>query len=166
MVLARPFGRVRDAGDRGAAAVEFALVSVVLIPLLFGILQYGLYFNASLNADQGVREAARMAVVHRAAGGCTTPGWVEVACTTEAMIGGAPAGTYVKVAAPEGWAKGKPLHLCVLVRSPSTFGILPMPNDGYVRADLRMSIEQALPAPSGTGVTETLPSGLDWSWCV
>jgi|GEM_PF-5249966 len=37
--------RRRTAGsDEGAAAVEFALISVVLFTLLFGIVQYGFYF--------------------------------------------------------------------------------------------------------------------------
>ncbi|MFC5729798.1 MULTISPECIES: TadE/TadG family type IV pilus assembly protein [Nocardioides] len=167
MGLQRRLGRraCSSSAQRGTAAVEFALVSVVLIPILFGILQYGLYFNSSLNADQGVRETARMAVVQRSSAGCSTTGWAAISCTAEDMVGGAPADTYVKVAAPDGWKKGNSLLVCVLVKSGSAFGMLPMPNDGFVRSNLRMSIEQADPAPTGSGSSETLPSGQDWSWC-
>ena len=56
-----PHRRTRSA--RGAAAVELALVSTILFTLLFAIVDYGLWFNDSLNTRQGVREGARRAVV-------------------------------------------------------------------------------------------------------
>ena len=46
-------------GESGASAVEFALVSLILFPLLFGILQYGYYFFALQNGNSVAREAAR-----------------------------------------------------------------------------------------------------------
>lgn len=55
------FGRVqRD--DRGAAAVEFALVSVLLFTLLFGIIQYGFLFFQYQAAAATVHDAARKLV--------------------------------------------------------------------------------------------------------
>ena len=48
-------------GDDGAAAVEFALISVLLLTLLFGILQYGYYFYQLSSANAASREAARLA---------------------------------------------------------------------------------------------------------
>ena len=51
--------------DRGAAAVEFALVSTLLFTVIFGILKYGLYFNDALSTRNGVREAVREGVVAR-----------------------------------------------------------------------------------------------------
>lgn len=51
-------GRVR--GDRGAAVVEFALVMPILLLLLFGIIQYGLYFWAMQGGSDIARSAARM----------------------------------------------------------------------------------------------------------
>lgn len=152
--------------ERGAAAVEFALVGTLLLMLVFGILQYGLYFNDSLNAHQGVRESARMAVVGTKPAACTTPaGWPTISCTAEKMIGTPPEDTHVNVSAPDGWTRGKLLRVCVLVRSRSDFGMLPLPNGGYVRASLRMSIESDAAKPSGTGSTEAAPTGQSWSWC-
>lgn len=49
--------------DRGAAAVEFALVSVLLLTLAFGIIQYGFYFREEQAAATSAREAARLAAV-------------------------------------------------------------------------------------------------------
>lgn len=55
--------RARRAADDGAAAVEFALVSVLLLTLLFGIVQYGYYFFQSQSATSSAREGARLAAV-------------------------------------------------------------------------------------------------------
>ncbi|WP_408896132.1 TadE/TadG family type IV pilus assembly protein [Nocardioides sp. R1-1] len=168
MAVRRPSAR-RGSGydaERGAAAVEFALVGTLLLVIVFGILQYGLYFNDSLNAHQGVRETARMAVVGKKSTGCTTPaGWPTITCTAEKMIGAAPADVYVNVSAPDGWTRGNVLRVCVLVRSRSDFGMLPLPNGGYVRASLRMSIEEDAVKPTGTSAVETAPHGQSWSWC-
>jgi Flp pilus assembly protein TadG len=53
--------RGRRGAEDGAAAVEFALVSVLLFTLLFGILQYGYYFYQLNSANAASREAARLA---------------------------------------------------------------------------------------------------------
>ena len=50
-------------GDRGAAAVEFAFVSLLLFALLFGIIQYAYFFFQSQGASATTREAARLAAV-------------------------------------------------------------------------------------------------------
>jgi Flp pilus assembly protein TadG len=49
--------------ERGAAAVEFALVTVLLLTVLFGILQYSIYFWALQSGSHAAREAARQAAV-------------------------------------------------------------------------------------------------------
>jgi hypothetical protein len=51
------------ARDTGAAAVEFALVSVLLLTLLFGIIQYAYFFFQSQGASATARETARLAAV-------------------------------------------------------------------------------------------------------
>ena len=55
----------RRDGEReaGAAAVEFALVSMVLFMLLFGVVQYGFYFWSLQAGSAAAREAARQAAV-------------------------------------------------------------------------------------------------------
>ena len=55
-------GRLRQP-EGGAAAVEFALVSLLLFTVLFGILQYGIGFFEQQAASSTVREAARLAAV-------------------------------------------------------------------------------------------------------
>lgn len=50
-------------GQRGAIAVEFALVFPLLAMLLFGIIQFGFYFFSMQAGSQAVREGARRAAV-------------------------------------------------------------------------------------------------------
>lgn len=64
-------------GERGATAVEFALVfCFVVLPVTFGILQYGYHYWALSTADAAAREAARSLSVG-----------TDWACTRSAAIG-------------------------------------------------------------------------------
>ncbi len=49
--------------ERGAAAVEFALIALVLFLLLFGIINFGVLLSQQLALNHAVREGARAAVV-------------------------------------------------------------------------------------------------------
>lgn len=53
----------RAAGEHGAAAVEFALITSVLLMLLFGILEYGRTFSEIEVLTSAAREGARVAAV-------------------------------------------------------------------------------------------------------
>lgn len=53
----------RRRGEQGAAAVEFALIALILFTLLFGIIQFGLWFWAWQAGGHAAREAARVAAV-------------------------------------------------------------------------------------------------------
>ena len=59
--------RRRWKDQRGAVAVEFALVFPLLILVLFGVIEYGAVYNAQLLVTGAAREAAReMAVTGNA----------------------------------------------------------------------------------------------------
>lgn len=45
--------------ERGTAMVEFALVSMVLLLILVGIIQFGLVFNTQLMLENAARDGAR-----------------------------------------------------------------------------------------------------------
>ncbi|WP_448002640.1 TadE/TadG family type IV pilus assembly protein [Agromyces bauzanensis] len=51
--------------ERGAAAVEFALVLVPLIVLLLGIIEFGYIFNQQLTVTNSAREGARVLAITR-----------------------------------------------------------------------------------------------------
>jgi Flp pilus assembly protein TadG len=50
------------AGDRGVAAVEFALVAPLLFTLLFGIIAYGIYFCVWIAISEAAANGARASV--------------------------------------------------------------------------------------------------------
>jgi len=150
----------------GASAVEFALVSSVLFLLLFGIIQYGLYFNDSLNTRQGVREAARLGVVKNFTGGTGSDDMKKLADITGKQVGALTGTTYVMVKPASPWKKGSPLTVCAMVKSDGAIGLLPMPNGGWIASKTQMSIEQDTPPASGATASSTLPAGSPgWGWC-
>jgi Flp pilus assembly protein TadG len=53
----------RRARDRGAAAVEFALILPVLLLIVFGIIDFGRMLNAQITTNQAAREAARVVML-------------------------------------------------------------------------------------------------------
>lgn len=58
-------------GDRGASAIELAIVAPVLLILIWLIVQYALYFQARQVALAAAQDGARLARQEAA----TTPGW-------------------------------------------------------------------------------------------
>ncbi|MEX5301822.1 TadE/TadG family type IV pilus assembly protein [Kocuria sabuli] len=50
--------------ERGAAAVEFALVVPVLLLLLLGIIEFGRAYNTQISLTHAARETARHMVIH------------------------------------------------------------------------------------------------------
>jgi Flp pilus assembly protein TadG len=161
----------RRRGQRGAAAVEFALVSVILFPILLGIIDYGLWFNDSLNARQGVREAARQGVVptisgttasYTAPSGCSSASTElrKLACITTAQVAATSGDVWAKVVVPNGWVRGKPLIVCTMIKESGVTGITPLPNDKIIRASAQLSIEVDTAIPSGA--TLAGPDNATW----
>lgn len=81
--------------ERGAVAVEFALVFPLLILVLFGVIEYGAVYNAQLLVTGAAREAAReMAVTGnagtaRSAALAASPGLVPALSSADVAISGA-----------------------------------------------------------------------------
>lgn len=58
----RRFSKILS-GERGASAVEFAIILPILIMLIFGIIQFGIAFNKYIAVTHAVREGVRLAAV-------------------------------------------------------------------------------------------------------
>ena len=174
--------RVARARSVGAAAVEFALVSVVLFPLLFGLIDYGLWLSDSLNAQSGIREGVRRAVVNADVGSPCSSGFVDgvsyatefdkMRCVAKHEIGAISGPTYVMVrTTSQGWVKGAPLIVCGIVKANGVTGMVPLPHDRLIHAKTRMSIEMGT-KPSGvatsgaSSTSDPAPPGTSgWGWC-
>lgn len=156
-----PGHRRRRRDERGAAAVEFALVVPVLAALFFGIVDYGLLFTDTVSTRNGVREAARQGVVSNFSSCGSGSSLDNLRCQTKLEIGALSGTPKVKVYVPGGtWAKGEPLIVCAIVPNPGVIKFVPMPAD--IRSRVEMSIEREAVPP--TGGFSSSDSG-DWSWC-
>lgn len=153
---------VHERREHGAAAVEFALVFPILMLVVFGILQYGLYFFDAHGTRTGIREAARLGVVKTDIDGCSGDYLDELRCGAKAQVDAITGPIAVRVKAAE-WKRGEPLVVCAEVQS-EVVGLLPMPDDGLIRSKTQMSIEVDDTPPPGTDSQDPALSG-DWSWC-
>ncbi len=77
--MQRQLRRQRD--ERGAEMVEFALVVVLLIALLYGIISYGLILAAQSTITQAAADGARAGIVQSSTSPCTS-GTTPCAITT------------------------------------------------------------------------------------
>ena len=50
-------------GEKGASAVEFAIILPILVMLIFGSVQFGVAYNKYIAVTHAVREGARLAAV-------------------------------------------------------------------------------------------------------
>lgn len=159
-------------GERGAVAVEFALVMPIFLSLVFGIIEYGMWFNDANNGRQGAREAARMAVVQNYSGTTCTPDSSPAeknACLVEIVkheVAAVTGPTYVRIVAPATWARNAPLIVCAVVHDAGLTGFVPLPDDGLIKVKTRMSIEVADSIGPSTGTSAGAPTDIEWdTWC-
>jgi Flp pilus assembly protein TadG len=82
--------------DRGAAAVEFALLLPVLLLLVFGIIDFGRALNAQITLTQAAREGARLAAL----------GQPDVVNRTQGAASGLSPVTVTVTACPDGAGPG------------------------------------------------------------
>ena len=173
--------------ERGASAVEFALVAPLLFGLLFGIVDYGLYFADVVRVQQGVGDAARAAVTAPAS--AAGPQWggsacrlqqdssgggdqlQRLACSVLNSVDPVAGQLYVRALlvdaaghATQTWAPGNRLRLCAVTDHPPVLPVVPLPAGGRIETRVDMPV-QAVPAQVQMASAQTpLPSG-DWSWC-
>jgi len=166
----------------------------ILVLILFGIIDYGLYFSNTLSAESGVQTAARQAIVGTLDTGCTTPpdagpippgaGPVsaqvgELMCMVKRNTGSITGTSYVKVAFPidppngtnpAGWYPGQQLIVCEVIDVQGLTGYVPLPRHAgqvAIRSKVVTQIETAPPGPPlppDSGGEEDSPPG-GWDWC-
>jgi hypothetical protein len=168
--------------------VEFAILSLPLFTILFGIIDYGLYFTDVVTVQQGLGEVARSAIL--APSSASGPQWQGSTCALE-HDSGAGAGDQLELLAcsvrdrvepvagqlyvraelvdasgqqTQTWAPGNRLRLCTVTDHPPVLPVVPLPAGGRIETRVDMPV-QAVPAQVQMASVQTpLPSG-DWSWC-
>jgi hypothetical protein len=150
--------------------VEFALVVPVLVMIVMGIIDYGLFFSDRLATKQGIREGARQAVV--STGGIC--GGTDLNCLAVEIrdgIGAIGGNAYVRVdtvetaetASPlgDGWLEGNELRVCAVVTEDGLPGITPMPDRIADRVSMRIEHDTSR---ASSGQSGSPPGG--WGWCL
>ena len=175
--------------ERGASAVEFALVAPLLFGLLFGIVDYGLYFADVVSVQQGLGEAARSATL--APSNASGPQWGAATCPLQQDAGGDGGGQLEHLACSvldhvdpvagqlfvraelvdkDGnqtpvWAPGSRLRLCGLTEHPPVLPMVPLPSGGRIQTRVDMPVQAVPGQVLMTAVQSVPPAGSDWSWC-
>src|SRR4051794_32956628 len=156
----RATGTRRRHEDRGASAVEFALVSPLLFTLLFATIDYGLYFADVLTVQQGAADAARDATLSVGSASDAWPGTGDcgasptqslvtgvstdlskVVCglsTSVQPLGGGVVAAMAEIVDANGnpsaqWAQGSRLRVCAETTHEAVLPFVPLPDGGVVR---------------------------------
>lgn len=75
-------------GDRGAAAVEFALIVPVLLILVFGIMEFSRLYNEQISLSNAARSAARVMSISNDQGQAVTAAIAGAPALNPAISGG------------------------------------------------------------------------------
>jgi TadE-like protein len=154
--------------ERGNALVEFAIVGVLLMLLVFGVIEFGLTINSNISLSNSVREASREAVVANYNGGdvtCSGTPAARLACFTKHNSGLSNSDVRVFVNFPTGssYAVGHEVSVCASYPMTSITGLLSSFLAGrYLHAETKMRLEQAPGTSPGT-FEDAAPDG--WAWC-
>lgn len=174
----------RRPGERGAALVEFALISPLLFLILAGIIDFSMVFNNYQAVRQGVREGARQGAVLNwgSSTSCNLTGVSSgtstdvqtLMCLTKQNIGMNSSKVRVKVMfadanlnteSTSGVSAGMSLIVCAQTQATSLTGMLnPVFSGKFIRSKTAIRFEQASVGVEHDGY-ETPPSGADWDWC-
>jgi Flp pilus assembly protein TadG len=170
------------------------MVSPLLFTLLFGVIDYGLYFADALSIQQGVSDAAREATLSVGSIAANWPGdgacgavpsvldptatndLAKVACQlsdTVTPVAGGVLAVKAEIVTAAGvptttWSMANRLRVCAMTRHAAVMPFVPLPAGGLVTSRVDMPIQPGGPAsPLLLNPVAQDPSGMgaDWSWC-
>jgi Flp pilus assembly protein TadG len=130
--------RFRHRDERGAEAVEFALIMIPLLTLVIGLIQYGWYFYVAQNTSGATTTLARKLEV----GDCWATG--APLTFTRAQSKDVTAAT-TSPAGPTVPAVGTTYTVTVTANG-KIIGFLPMPDNGVVTRTVTAQVEDTTPS--------------------
>jgi TadE-like protein len=127
--------------ERGATAVETAILLPLLLLILFAVLDFGMYFSQWLSVRNGEREGLRMAIVNVSPVAPNPAGWncpiespvapaagspeQSLVCFTKSHVGLDQKKTRVKILFAPPYRGGQPVKVCVQYEATSLAGLAP-----------------------------------------
>jgi len=152
--------------ERGNALVEFAVVVPLMLLLVFGIIEWGVFLNRNIDLTQGVRDAGRQAAVASYTGGlpsCASGSpTTQLVCLAHNRIG--VSGVAVHVIGPASNVIGSQFAVCATYQTTSVTGLMSPFLPKYMHSETIMRLEQA-PANGLTTGGDADPEGNNWSSC-
>jgi hypothetical protein len=155
--------------------IEFALISPIIMLLLFGVIEFGTVFGNTISFRLGVREGAREGVVAKfgSTSSCNLHGTTgassniqSLMCLTKNRIGGDSNTLYVKVVFDTTYAVGQGLIVCAQRPISSFTGMFsPYLNGKFYKTKVEMNIEQVSESAETAGAEDVTGIGGTWSWC-
>jgi Flp pilus assembly protein TadG len=155
---ARMVRRDRSRPERGATAVEFALIMLPLLYLVFGVIQYGIYFYGMQSGTSAVGEAVRRLTV----GNCQDSTQLKQfladrlgAASTETASSLQPLVTYKTAVSPPtdmaapGVVGGSVTLKLTFQTIDLNFPFVPVPNDGKVTREIFGRVEDTTSLTNG-----------------
>lgn len=130
--------------DSGAAAVEFALVSVVLFTILFGIIQYGFYFLQATSVTSLTNQVGRAASLRE-----DCDGWRDQVALQVEEGGTGAAVVSVSIAASgaaDGTTRNGDPETVTVVWEPTEVGVVPFPEVEFTESTV-VRYERLGPTP-------------------
>jgi Flp pilus assembly protein TadG len=137
-------GRGAKRGESGVGLVEMAIVAPILLLLIFGMIDFGIFLYRDIGLTQGVREAGRQAAVAKYDGG--TPSCnvgsptADLVCLTKKRT--SQPGAAVHVIAPSNTV-GSTFALCTTYKSNAITGLTGRFLPKYIHTETIMRLEQA-----------------------
>lgn len=116
--------RHRRRDERGAEAVEFALIAIPLLLLVLGIIQYGFYFWTAETTNSAARETARRIVV----GDCWSQSQIDAFARNNAPMTTSASASPMPSATTQ---VGTTITVTVTAEA-NLLGLIPLPNDGEI----------------------------------
>lgn len=130
--------RCARGSDRGASAVEFALVLLPLLFILFGIIDYGRLFYVQVNLESATREIARQWAVNGEATAINdAKASIEGLASLSNVTGAAP-GTVTWTSTPATCTTlGESLTTTVTIPFSMALPLLPAPSELHASTTMR-----------------------------
>ncbi len=152
--------------ERGAAAVELALILPLVVALIFGALDFGMVLNDYQSLRAGVRDATRDVVVADYDPGCTAGSrGQQLICSVKAAMPIDTSEVRVRVLVPTSDDVGEKIVVCAARPMKSISGVFaPVMSGATLRAETVMRVEVASD-PMLTTTSEPALDGENWDWC-
>ena len=119
----RAASRSGFAGEKGAVAVEFALILPIFLMLVFGIVEFGRAYNIQVSLSEAARETARYTAIHSSKAGFSKADAQAVGISSAPSVPLVPADIQIAYSGGSACAAGDSVIVTINVVTPYITGL-------------------------------------------